>query len=265
MEEELEEKKQKKTTTKKVATGTTKKAVQKRSSSIAGKQQNSKVAGTKKKNETRKNAKESNAQEKQVVTKQTKNKKQGQETQKEKEPKQKVAKKENKEETALVQENHKLKEIQKAVAQEIKSNKKITQEEKNKIYGRIFEELCFTVGVMLYLFFLILGFVHIEKNVFITDLKVFGISVLVIAIGFFEYAFRKDSGRYALHGIEILVLALSTIGFIYTVIMLEPKTVAMMGVCSYVFGIYYLFKCMVQYKKMKKRYEIDALKKIIQK
>ena len=49
---------------------------------------------------------------------------------------------------------------------------------------------------------------NIESSIFIVDLKVFAVSLLAVAIGIFEFAYKKDSGKAAIYGIEILFLAI---------------------------------------------------------
>lgn len=156
-------------------------------------------------------------------------------------------------------------EIEEAVAKEIKSNKKLPIEELNKINGKIFSNICLAIVIMIYLNFVILGFMNIESSIYITDLKVFSITLLFISIVIFEYAYKKDSGRYAVHGIEILTLAFITMAFIYINLILSDKFVYIVVLTLYVFAIYYVAKSIVIYNKMKKRYFINAMKEIIKK
>lgn len=252
---------QEKARTKKVATGTTKKAVQKRSSSVAGKKQNN-VKTAKK--ETIAPKKTSKKQEESVkkTTKKTIAKKEMVEKN-EKEPAEELVKEKKAEETVVAKE--KRKEIENTVAKEIKLNKIIPQTEQNKINKRIFEEVCFAIIIMFYLNFIILGFINIETTVFLTDLKVFGIAILLLAIGIFEYAYKKDSGRYCAHGIEMLILAFATMGLLYVQLMLEAKFIYIAAFITFLFAIYYIAKSIVIYNKMKKQYAIENMKEMIKK
>ena len=154
-------------------------------------------------------------------------------------------------------------EITEAVGKEIKKNKKVADVELGKIHTRVFQNICLAVAMMLYLNFVVLGFVNIENPVFVTDLKVFSIALLVIAVGVFEYAYKKDSGRHALHGIEILMLAFSTMAFIYVNLMWPRKFVYIVALITFLFAIYYVAKAIIVYKKMKKQYFINEMKKVI--
>lgn len=249
---------QEKARTKKVATGTTKKAVQKRSSSVAGKKQNNVKTAKKETIAPKKTSKKQEETAKKTTKKTTAKKERV-----EKEPSEELVKEKKAEETAVVRDNRK--EIENTVAKEIKLNKTIPQTEQNKINKRIFEEVCFAIIVMFYFNFIILGFINIETNIFLTDLKVFGIAILVLAIGIFEYAYKKDSGRYCAHGIEILILAFATMGLLYVQLMLEAKFIYIAAFITFLFAIYYIAKSIIIYHKMKKQYAIENMKEMIKK
>lgn len=156
-------------------------------------------------------------------------------------------------------------EIQEVVAKEINENKKIPQEELKKMYKQVFINVFIAIVIMLYLNFLILGFKNIKDNVFITDLKVFSLTLLAIAIGLFEYAYKIDSGKFALYGIEVLLLSLVTIASIYIYLIWNEKFVYIMAFLTCVFAIYYTAKSIVIYSKMKKQYFLEKMKNIIKK
>lgn len=157
------------------------------------------------------------------------------------------------------------KEIEEAVGKELKSKKKLPAEELKKINKRVFQNVFLAIVIMFYLDFIILGFVNIENSVFITDLKVFGMALLLVTIGIFEYAYKKDSGKHIIHGIEILLLALITILLIYVNLMWSNKFIYITAFVSYAFAIYYVAKSIIIYKKMKKEYFLEEMKKIIKK
>ena len=125
--------------------------------------------------------------------------------------------------------------------------------------------MCLAVVIMIYLNFFSLGFVNIENSVLVTDLKVFSIALLVISVGIFEYAYKKDSGRHAAHGVEILLLAFTTMALIYVNLMWQKKFVYIVALITFVFAIYYVAKSIIVYKKMKKQYFINEMKEIIKK
>ena len=156
-----------------------------------------------------------------------------------------------------------IQEIEKAVKEEKKAKKTIPEEEQKKMNGEVFKNIAIAIGVVVFLNFIILGFINIEPEVFIVDLKVFALSILAVAIGIFEYAYKKDSGKIALYGIETLVLSLCMLGFIYLDIMQNSKFVIITILTTYIIAIYYTVKSLIIYKRMKKQYLINSIKKEI--
>ena len=114
-------------------------------------------------------------------------------------------------------------EIQEEVEKELKNNKKLPKEEQYKLNSIVFQNLCTIIVIMVYFIFLILGFINIEIPVLITDFKVFSLTILALAIIFFEIAYKKDSGKYCITGIEMLVLSLVTVALMYITIMYPAK------------------------------------------
>lgn len=286
-----ETKEEKDTTRKKVATGNTEKIVKKRSSSVTNKETTSKkTTTTKKQGEPKKtsktttktsNPKTTKAEEKtqskaksakgskktDSKAKTTKSVKEERTVSNSKEKKnEKTEKTKNKKSKIKATENLEvdIEKVQKVIEKEAKS-KKISKEDLNKINKRVFQNVILAIIVMFYLNFIILGFINIKNNVFLVDLKVFSMSILAIAIGVLEYAYKKDSGIYAIYGIEVLVLSLVTIGFIYLDIMYKNKFIPIAMLVAYIFSIYYIAKSIIIYIKLKKQYSINNLKEIIKK
>ena len=156
-----------------------------------------------------------------------------------------------------------MQEMQKVLKQEIKSKKTVTEEQQKKMNGEVFKNIIIAIAIVLFLNCIILGFMNIESSIFIVDLKVFALSLLAVAIGIFEFAYKKDSGKAAIYGIEILFLALCMLAFIYIDIMLNSKFVIIAVLLTYAIAIYYTAKSIIVYKKMKKQYLIDSIKKEI--
>lgn len=154
-------------------------------------------------------------------------------------------------------------EIQEEVEKELKNNKKLPKEEQYKLNSIVFQNLCTIIAIMIYFIFLILGFINIEIPVLITDFKVFSLTILALAIIFFEIAYKKDSGKYCITGIEMLVLSLVTVALMYITIMYPAKYIYITSAVSFVFAIYYVGKAIVLYCKTKKNYSIDSMNKII--
>ena len=150
---------------------------------------------------------------------------------------------------------------------QIEENKKIPKEEIDKINTRIFNNVLIAIGIMLYFMFLNLGSMNIQSEILITDLKIFGIGILAIAVFLFEYSYKKDDGVICIHGIETLILAIITLFLIPLYNMYNAKFNLIAASLSYLFAIYYVSKSIVIQNKMKKEYykSINDISEIVKK
>lgn len=158
-----------------------------------------------------------------------------------------------------------IKKIQETLKKEITAKKVIPKEEQDKMNVEVFKNIAIAIVMVVFLNFIILGFINIENSVFLVDLKVFAVSILAIAIGVFEYAYKKDSGKIAIYGIETLILAFAMLAFIYLDIMCHSNFVIITVLITYTIAIYYTVKSIIIYQKIKKQYYINSMKEIIKK
>lgn len=128
----------------------------------------------------------------------------------------------------------------------------------------VFKNIAIAIVMVVFLNFIILGFINIENSVFLVDLKVFAVSILAIAIGVFEYAYKRQ-WKIAIYGIETLILAFAMLAFIYLDIMCHSNFVIITVLITYTIAIYYTVKSIIIYQKMKKQYYINSMKEIIKK
>lgn len=165
------------------------------------------------------------------------------------------------------QEENTAKEIQwislKEIKKTMKEKQSLPKEESNKINRYLFQNIMVAIAIIVYFIFLNLGKQNIQLNVYVTDLKVFGMCILLLAIMLLEKAYKDDSGRLAVFGIEMIVLSLTTISLIYVGLMLSSRYSVILTSISYIFAIYYLIKSVVIYLKKRKKYFVDGMKEII--
>lgn len=88
---------------------------------------------------------------------------------------------------------------------------KVPKEQKEKIYVKIFKEFGIAILIFIYFLFLDLGYIRVEKSAFKNDLHTFAGILVISAVLLFESAYRKDSNEVAIHGVEVLVLAILTL------------------------------------------------------
>ena len=162
--------------------------------------------------EVKKNTK----QEKNVKVKKTEKKDEA------KEIKEEVIEDKKEENTAKEKSENKLaKKIQwislKEIKKTMKEKQSLPKEESNKINRYLFQNIMVAIAIIVYFIFLNLGKQNIQLNVYVTDLKVFGMCILLLAIMLLEKAYKDDSGRLAVFGIEMIVLSLTTISLIFKI------------------------------------------------
>lgn len=145
----------------------------------------------------------------------------------------------------------------------IKKKQKLPKEEIGKINKRVFQNILVAACIIIYFIFLNLGQMNIQGEVYITDLKVFSMCILLLAIALIEKAYKKDDGEIAVYGIEMIVLSLVTVALIYVNLMLSTRYVFIVTSISYIFAIYYLIKSIVIYFRKRKKYFVDNMKEII--
>ena len=119
------------------------------------------------------------------------------------------------------------------------------------------------LAVIVYFGFLILGFYNIDRNVYQTDLKVFALSILFVAIIVLEKAYKEDSGRIAIMGIELIIVATISLGLIFTHLMFSASYAFIVSIIVAVFFVYYIIKSMIMYFRERKKYFVNDMKEMI--
>lgn len=188
--------------------------------------------------------------------------KKGKDTDKKKETKRKKEKNIKDEKNVVQKEKSvKLEEIK----QSLKNDNKLPKEEDQKINKSIFKNIIIAILIIIYFIFLNLGKVNIKAEVYQTDLKVFSICTLLIAIILIENAYKKDSGEIALYGIEMIAVSIVTLSLIYINLILSNRYVYIVNSISCIFAIYYLIKAIVLYIRKRKKYFVDDMKEMMDK
>lgn len=152
------------------------------------------------------------------------------------------------------------------IAKKIENKKKLPKEEKGKLYKKIIINIVVAWAIVTYFIFVNLGCLHIQGEVFITDLKVFSLTLIAIAIIIFESAYNKDNGSIAIFGIETLVAAIVTLVSIYMYILHQEIYVMYIAIASFVSIIYYILKSIIIGIHAKREYKktISDVKEIIE-
>lgn len=157
--------------------------------------------------------------------------------------------------------------ITKEIEKEIEQKKKLPKEVKDEMNKQVFRNLTFAISIIIYFIFLNLGYLNIEKSVFIKDTAVFAMTCLIVAIALFERAYSKEKGFLAIHGLEVLAVALFTLFTPYTYFYLAPVVSKIMMMVPLAFGIYYVAKSAIICVRIqvKQNNKISDIKEIVKK
>lgn len=139
------------------------------------------------------------------------------------------------------------------IEKEIKSKQIQSQGKMSTIYGNVFKNILYAIIVILYFVLIIMGCKSIKSDIFITDLKVFSMTLIITTICVFEKAYKKDSGKLAITGIEFLVLSICTLLSIRIYTIFNSKFVSSITSFALLFAIYYVAKAIKVYIQEKKQ------------
>lgn len=142
-------------------------------------------------------------------------------------------------------------EIEK-IGKEIEKQKIKVNEKLSKVNTRIFENILLAIVMIIYFIMINVGFNTVEQSIFYIDLKMASIALIISTIIVFEIAYKKDSGKYAIHGIEMMFLSICTLFTESIYKLYNDKFIYIIGTFSFLFSIYYVAKSIIIYLKMKK-------------
>ena len=170
---------------------------------------------------------------------------------------------EKKEEEKKKNEEKKINEEE--IAKKIEKSKKMPKEQKHAILKKIGFNMLIAVVIVIYFVFMILGFINIERQTYINDLKVFSLVIIALTIILFEQAYNKNNGKIAVYGIEALVVAIVTLLMLYTAILYQDVFIILVSTIAIVIFAYYVIKSIVILVKERKKWinSISDVKEIV--
>ena len=128
-------------------------------------------------------------------------------------------------------------------------------EENNKIIRKkIFENILIAIGIMLYFIVINFSYIKLEEKVLLKGIKIASLVILFISIIIFEIAYHKDSGKIAINGIEMLMLAIHTLTIWNVVNKIDISFQTYILFSTYAFAIYYILKSILIYTREKRKY-----------
>ena len=146
---------------------------------------------------------------------------------------------------------------EKEIIKQMEEKRKLPDEIKNKMMNEISNCVISSILVYVYFIFLKLGMKNIHKDIYITDLRVFGVSFAILSVIFFENSYNHKSVKKLCAGIEILILAIITMILQYFVLYLTPKYSIIVPIFAIIYNVYFVLKALVMVQKTKKDYKKD--------
>lgn len=146
----------------------------------------------------------------------------------------------------------------------ISEKMKLNPEVKHVILKKVLNNFLIALGILLLFIGLIIISRTLKKDTTLLIYKVCSILLFTITLFIFEWAYKKDNDNLCVHGIEMLILSITTLLTPY--IFLERPNTFTLIVGDY-FTAYYILKNLVVYKKEKNKYvkEQNDIKQIIKK
>ena len=118
----------------------------------------------------------------------------------------------------------------------------------------IFKNLLKAIGIMVY--FIVLNFAYTRMNIerLMNDIEVFSGIFLILGLVMLERAYKKDSGKMALSGVELLCLSMHSLSINHIIAFYQYDFRFYLLSSSYVFAIYYVLKSIIIYTRKKRQY-----------
>lgn len=158
-------------------------------------------------------------------------------------------------------------EALKGIEKEIVHKTKLSNEENLKINKKLFENILIANIIMVFLYFVCLGALNIDSDIFLTDLRVFSVSLIIVTIILFERSYKKDSFNLLVHGLECFAFAIFMLYSISIYSLYIQDFDFIVAMASLAIAIYYVGKSIIIYIKMRKKYleSVNDISDIIKK
>lgn len=141
------------------------------------------------------------------------------------------------------------------------------KEVKEKYLKEIYFNVLKAIITMLFFFVLNKAYENVSSEHFALGIEIFTMIFLFIAIYIFEQAYKKDDGKLAIQGIEILVLSTYTLTSRHIANKFDFDFKIYSLVVSYIFAIYFILKGIVVYTKGRREEaeELSDIREIVKK
>jgi len=150
--------------------------------------------------------------------------------------------------------------------EEIKEKRKLSEEVKEKIDKDLFNNFLICIGMMADICIISFLYFAINIDMFALFLKIYTIIMIIITVITFEIAYRRDSLKICITGIEFFVYSVIILCLNYIYIYASDRYKEIAIILPVFFAIYYLIKGILIYRKMQKDYinNLSDVKEILE-
>lgn len=138
---------------------------------------------------------------------------------------------------------------------EIENKRKLPEEIKKEIKKNILFNLLVATIIVLYLFSINMLFLNFEKTIFENQMKFLALGLITITVIFFEIAYRKQSKRTCIIGIELLLCSIYSLYVPYIYLYANVNLKMITTILPIGIAIYYIFKDYIIYKTRKFKHQ----------
>ena len=148
--------------------------------------------------------------------------------------------------------------------EKIKEKRTLSKEVKDSIIARIVANWAICIAINILLMALKMASNLLDKSVATFIYNAYSIEILIFSIIVLEVAYHKDSGKWAISGIEMLILAILMLFAPYIFFRFTNKIIY--AIIAFI-TVYYICKIIIIYCKEKKQYllNISDIQEIIKK
>lgn len=141
------------------------------------------------------------------------------------------------------------------MVEEITEKRKMTDEVNRKLLKNIFFNFLLAIAIMAYICVENAVYIYCSDYVYNIISKFLIIISVIISVIIFEIAYRKDSGRFAIYGIELFVFSVIILYMPKMFINLDKFYSRIFLLTPLYCAIYYVGKSIIIYKKTEKEYQ----------
>lgn len=151
------------------------------------------------------------------------------------------------------------------MVEEITQKRKMTTEVKEKLNKRILINCLIAIGIIIYMCAINAVYIYAKEEIVNVFEKIFPMLFIALTVGVFEFAYRKDSGKIAIIGIELLVCSVLILYIPQIYANFEKKFCVNLAFMPIFCAIYYIGKSIIIYKKTEKDYKnnLSDIKEIV--